>query len=41
MTPHMPIPEMQREGLLRRWLIHPNLSDTPRDCACYSIVKAG
>jgi ribosomal-protein-alanine N-acetyltransferase len=30
---------MQREGLLRRWLVHPNLSDTPRDCLCYAIVK--
>jgi RimJ/RimL family protein N-acetyltransferase len=31
---------MQREGVLRRWLVHPNLSDAPRDCLCYSIVKA-
>jgi ribosomal-protein-alanine N-acetyltransferase len=30
---------MQQEGILRRWLVHPNLSDTPRDCLCYSIVK--
>jgi ribosomal-protein-alanine N-acetyltransferase len=30
---------MRREGLLRRWLVHPNLSDTPRDALCYSIVK--
>ncbi len=30
---------MQREGVLRRWILHPNLSDTPRDCFCYSIVK--
>ena len=28
---------MQRERILRRWLIHPNVSDTPRDCFCYSI----
>ncbi len=30
---------MQREGTLRRWLVHPNLSETPRDCLCYSLVK--
>ena len=30
---------MEREGVLRRWLMHPNVSDTPRDCFCYSIVK--
>lgn len=32
---------MQREGVLRRWLTHPNVSEAPRDCLCYSIVKAG
>ncbi len=31
---------MEREGILRRWLVHPNVADTPRDCLCYSIVKA-
>jgi [ribosomal protein S5]-alanine N-acetyltransferase len=31
---------MQLEGRLRRWLIHPNVSDSPRDCFCYAIVKA-
>jgi RimJ/RimL family protein N-acetyltransferase len=30
---------MQREGVLRNWLTHPNISDKPRDCFCYSIVK--
>ncbi len=30
---------MQREGVLRRWSVHPNLGDEPRDCYCYSIVK--
>jgi RimJ/RimL family protein N-acetyltransferase len=30
---------MRREGILRRWLLHPNISDQPRDCFCYSIVK--
>jgi ribosomal-protein-alanine N-acetyltransferase len=32
---------MEREGVLRRWLVHPNISETPRDCLCYSIVKLG
>lgn len=32
---------MEHEGVLRRWLMHPNVSDIPRDCLCYSIVKAG
>jgi [ribosomal protein S5]-alanine N-acetyltransferase len=32
---------MTREGILRRWLIHPQVSGTPRDCLCYSIVKGG
>jgi RimJ/RimL family protein N-acetyltransferase len=32
---------MQREGILRRWLVHPNLSGAPRDALCYSIVKGG
>jgi RimJ/RimL family protein N-acetyltransferase len=32
---------MEREGVLRRWLVHPNLSAAPRDCLCYSIVKTG
>ena len=30
---------MQREGVLRRWIRHPNISDTPRDSLCYAIVK--
>jgi ribosomal-protein-alanine N-acetyltransferase len=32
---------MTREGVLRRWLVHPNVSSEPRDCCCYSIVKPG
>ena len=24
---------MLREGVLRRWIIHPNISDEPRDCS--------
>jgi RimJ/RimL family protein N-acetyltransferase len=31
---------MQLEGRLRRWLLHPNVSDSPRDCFCYAIVKS-
>jgi RimJ/RimL family protein N-acetyltransferase len=30
---------MQREGVLRRFIVHPNISDEPRDSYCYSIVK--
>jgi RimJ/RimL family protein N-acetyltransferase len=30
---------MTREGVLRRWLVHPNISDEPRDALCYAIVK--
>jgi RimJ/RimL family protein N-acetyltransferase len=30
---------MQREGVLRRWIMHPNLSEEPRDCYCYALVK--
>ena len=30
---------MQREGVLRRWLIHPNMSKEPRDCYCYAVSK--
>jgi len=30
---------MEREGILRRWMILPNRSDMPRDCYCYSIVR--
>ncbi len=26
-------------GILRRWLIHPDISDEPRDCYCYAVVK--
>jgi ribosomal-protein-alanine N-acetyltransferase len=28
-----------REGLSRRWLVHPNISDEPRDCFSYAIVR--
>ena len=30
---------MQREAVLRRYNIHPNISDEPRDCYLYAIVK--
>ena len=30
---------MQREGLLRRQIIHPNISDEPRDCYIYAMAK--
>jgi len=30
---------MTREGLLRRYVMHPNLSDEPRDVYLYAIVK--
>jgi ribosomal-protein-alanine N-acetyltransferase len=28
-----------REGLLRRWLMHPNISDEPRDCFIYARTR--
>ena len=30
---------MEREGVLRRWIKHPGVSDEPRDCYCYAKVK--
>ncbi|KAB2531303.1 alanine acetyltransferase [Salipiger aestuarii] len=30
---------MTREGILRRYLVHPNISDDPRDCFVYSRVR--
>ena len=30
---------MTREGLLRRWSLHPNVSDVPRDCYVYSVIR--
>jgi RimJ/RimL family protein N-acetyltransferase len=30
---------MKREGTLRRWSMHPTISDAPRDSYCYSITK--
>ena len=28
-----------QEGVLRRWLVHPNISDEPRDCYSYARVR--
>lgn len=28
-----------REGLLRRWVVHPNVSDAPRDCVGFAKVR--
>ena len=30
---------MKYEGLLKSWLVHPNMGPKPRDCYCLSIVK--
>jgi ribosomal-protein-alanine N-acetyltransferase len=30
---------MLREGVLRRWIIHPNVDPVPRDCYCYAMIK--
>jgi ribosomal-protein-alanine N-acetyltransferase len=30
---------LAREGLLRRWLVHPNISDEPRDCFSYARAR--
>jgi [ribosomal protein S5]-alanine N-acetyltransferase len=30
---------LQREGILRRWLLRPNISAIPRDCVCYASVR--
>ena len=27
------------EGVLRRWMVHPNISDEPRDCLSYAAVR--
>lgn len=28
-----------REGILRKWSIHPNISEIPRDCFCYARIR--
>jgi ribosomal-protein-alanine N-acetyltransferase len=30
---------MEREGVLKRWSVHPNISALPRDSFCYAITK--
>jgi ribosomal-protein-alanine N-acetyltransferase len=30
---------MLQEGILRRWLVHPNLGPEPRDCLCYALAR--
>ena len=30
---------MEREGIVRRWIMHPNVSAEPRDCYMYSKVR--
>jgi ribosomal-protein-alanine N-acetyltransferase len=30
---------LTHEGLLRRWMIHPNISDEPRDCLAYGAAR--
>jgi RimJ/RimL family protein N-acetyltransferase len=30
---------MQKEGVLRSYLVFPNLGPVPRDCYCYAKIK--
>ncbi|HUK82852.1 MAG TPA: GNAT family N-acetyltransferase [Verrucomicrobiae bacterium] len=30
---------MKREGILRRWVVHAAMSDKPRDCYTYTIIR--
>jgi [ribosomal protein S5]-alanine N-acetyltransferase len=30
---------LQREGILRRWIIHPNIGSEPRDCFSYAKTR--
>jgi [ribosomal protein S5]-alanine N-acetyltransferase len=30
---------LEREGILRRWAVHPNFGDVPRDCFSYAKVR--
>jgi RimJ/RimL family protein N-acetyltransferase len=30
---------LHREGILRRWLVHPNISDAPRDCVSFAKIR--
>ena len=31
---------MSHEGVLRRWIMHPNVSPEPRDCHVYALARA-
>jgi len=31
---------MDKEGILRRFLVHPTISEVPRDVWCYSIIRS-
>lgn len=31
--------ELMREGVLRRWILHPNVSPEPRNCFGYARVR--
>ena len=31
---------LKREGVLRRWLVHPNTSPDPRDCVSFAATRA-
>jgi [ribosomal protein S5]-alanine N-acetyltransferase len=30
---------LEREGILRRWIVHPNVGSSPRDCFSHAIVR--
>ena len=30
---------LRREGILRRWIIHPNIGSEPRDCFSYAKIR--
>lgn len=30
---------LQREGVLRRWLVHPNVDEAPRDCVSFARTR--
>ena len=30
---------LAREGILRRWMLHPNISPDPRDCFSYALTR--
>lgn len=30
---------MKHEGVLRSWILHPNMGNSPRDCHCLATTK--